>query len=180
MKGDSSLPEVAIGKRKEEMRMVSGQETALPGELLNAVRGPLSYRCQLDLRLLAQECGETDPQSVVITYNSSGHSARSWPWRTALFFSKTSRSLPPVVQPHYPHHTPGVGCCPLRACPATLSRADRKTSLKGERLANLSVIVEALSTVWKIVTLADWYGKEERTVEVASSPRSGTAQGCLP
>src|SRR5919112_6776808 len=79
MEGDSSLPEVAIGKRKGETRMVSGQETALPGELLNAVRGPLSYRCQLDLRLLAQECGETDPQSVVITYNSSGHSARSWP-----------------------------------------------------------------------------------------------------
>jgi hypothetical protein len=47
-------------------------------------------------------------------------------------------------------------------------------------LANLSVIVEDLSTVWKIVTLADWYGKEERTVEVASSLRSGTAQGCPP
>lgn len=41
--------------------------------------------------------------------------------------------------------------------------------LKGERLANLSVIAEAPSIAWKIVTLADWYGKEERTVEVASS-----------
>ena len=41
--------------------------------------------------------------------------------------------------------------------------------LKGERLANLSAVAEAPSTAWKIVTLADWYGKEERTIEVASS-----------
>lgn len=42
--------------------------------------------------------------------------------------------------------------------------------LKGERLANLSVIAQAPSTAWKIVTLTNWYGsKEERTVEVASS-----------
>jgi hypothetical protein len=41
--------------------------------------------------------------------------------------------------------------------------------LKGERLANLSVIAQASSTAWKIVTLTNWYGKEERTVEVASS-----------
>ena len=99
-------------------------------------------------------------------------------WRIRLI--ETLGSLPPVVQPHYPHHTPGVGCCPLRACPATLSRADRKTSLKGERLANLSLIVEAPSTLWRIVTLADWYEKEECTVEVVSSPRSGTVQDCPP
>jgi hypothetical protein len=41
--------------------------------------------------------------------------------------------------------------------------------LKGERLANLSVIAQAPSTAWKTVTLADWYGKEGRTVEVVSS-----------
>jgi hypothetical protein len=55
-----------------------------------------------------------------------------------------------------------------------------KPRLKGKRLANLSVIVEAPSTLWRIVTLADWYEKEECTVEVVSSPRSGTVQGCPP
>lgn len=41
--------------------------------------------------------------------------------------------------------------------------------LKDERLANLSVIAQAPSSAGKIVTLAEWYGKEERMVEVVSS-----------
>src|SRR3954447_12609424 len=40
--------------------------------------------------------------------------------------------------------------------------------LKGERLANLSVVVEDPFTVWKPITLTNWYGKEQRTVETVS------------
>ncbi|MDP8973473.1 MAG: transposase [Actinomycetota bacterium] len=40
--------------------------------------------------------------------------------------------------------------------------------LKGERLPNLSVVAEDPSTVWKLTTIANWYGSGERMVEVAS------------
>jgi hypothetical protein len=40
--------------------------------------------------------------------------------------------------------------------------------LKGERLPNLSVVADAPNTVWKQTKIADWYGSEERVVEVAS------------
>lgn len=40
--------------------------------------------------------------------------------------------------------------------------------LKGERLANLSVVTEELTTDWKPITVASWYGVERRTVEVVS------------
>jgi hypothetical protein len=41
--------------------------------------------------------------------------------------------------------------------------------LKGSRLPNLSVVAEDLSTQWRSVVVADWYGAEERTVEVVSN-----------
>src|SRR5688572_14493987 len=40
--------------------------------------------------------------------------------------------------------------------------------LKGERLPNLSVVAEDPNTVWKPTMIANWYGSEERMVEVAS------------
>ena len=40
--------------------------------------------------------------------------------------------------------------------------------LKGERLPNLSVVAEDPDTVWKPTEIANWYGSEERTVEIAS------------
>ncbi len=40
--------------------------------------------------------------------------------------------------------------------------------LKGERLPNLSVVAEAPNTVWKLTTIANWYGERERMVEIAS------------
>ena len=40
--------------------------------------------------------------------------------------------------------------------------------LKGERLPNLLVVAEDPATVWRTITVADWYGKGERTVEVVS------------
>jgi hypothetical protein len=40
--------------------------------------------------------------------------------------------------------------------------------LKGERLPNLSAVAEDPTTTWKIITVADWYGKGERSVEVVS------------
>jgi len=40
--------------------------------------------------------------------------------------------------------------------------------LKGERLANLSAVAEDPQTDWTPITVADWYGREERTVEVVS------------
>ena len=41
--------------------------------------------------------------------------------------------------------------------------------LKGERLPNLSSVVENPSTAWAKIEVADWYGKGERIVEVASA-----------
>jgi len=41
--------------------------------------------------------------------------------------------------------------------------------LKGERLPNLSAVVENPSTAWTKIEVADWYGKGERIVEVASA-----------
>ena len=40
--------------------------------------------------------------------------------------------------------------------------------LKGERLPNLSVVAEDPATVWKPITIANWYGESERMVEIAS------------
>ncbi len=40
--------------------------------------------------------------------------------------------------------------------------------LKGERLPNLSVVAEDPATGWALLKAANWYGKEERTVEVVS------------
>ena len=40
--------------------------------------------------------------------------------------------------------------------------------LKGERLPNLSVVAEDPQTDWTPITVADWYGRKERTVEVVS------------
>ena len=41
--------------------------------------------------------------------------------------------------------------------------------LKGERLPNLSVVAEDRRTDWTPIVVADWYGREKRTVEVASA-----------
>jgi hypothetical protein len=41
--------------------------------------------------------------------------------------------------------------------------------LKGERLPNLSVVARDPATEWTLITMANWYGKEKRTVEVASA-----------
>jgi DDE superfamily endonuclease len=40
--------------------------------------------------------------------------------------------------------------------------------IKGERLPNLSVVAEDPRTVWEPTKIADWYGSEDRTVEIAS------------
>jgi hypothetical protein len=41
--------------------------------------------------------------------------------------------------------------------------------LKGRRLPNLSIVAEDPSTDWTPITVANWYGKGERTVEVATA-----------
>jgi hypothetical protein len=40
--------------------------------------------------------------------------------------------------------------------------------LKGERLPNLSEVTEDPRTVWEPTEIANWYGSEDRTVEIAS------------
>jgi hypothetical protein len=40
--------------------------------------------------------------------------------------------------------------------------------MKGERLPNLSVVAKDPKTVWKPTEIANWYGSEDRTVEIAS------------
>ena len=41
--------------------------------------------------------------------------------------------------------------------------------LKGARLPNLSVVADDPTTPWKPVTVANWYGSGDRTVEIASA-----------
>jgi hypothetical protein len=41
--------------------------------------------------------------------------------------------------------------------------------LKGERLPNLSVVAGDSSTAWRSITVADWYGKAERTLQTTSA-----------
>jgi hypothetical protein len=40
--------------------------------------------------------------------------------------------------------------------------------IMGERLPNLSEVAQEPTTVWKPTKIANWYGSEERTVEIAS------------
>jgi hypothetical protein len=39
--------------------------------------------------------------------------------------------------------------------------------IKGERLPNLSEVAKDPTTVWKLTTIANWYGESERMVEIA-------------
>jgi hypothetical protein len=41
--------------------------------------------------------------------------------------------------------------------------------IKGERLPNLSEVAQDPRTVWKTITIANWYGSSERMVEIASN-----------
>jgi hypothetical protein len=43
-----------------------------------------------------------------------------------------------------------------------------RSRLKGERLPNLSIVAENPDTEWASITLAHWYGKSKRTVEIVS------------
>jgi DDE superfamily endonuclease len=55
-----------------------------------------------------------------------------------------------------------------------------RTRLKGERLANLSAVAEDPATAWTSITVADWYGGKERTVEVASATAVWYSTGLPP
>jgi hypothetical protein len=52
--------------------------------------------------------------------------------------------------------------------------------LKGKRLPNLSGVAEDPSTVWKAITVSNWYGKQERTVETVSATAVWYSTGFLP
>src|ERR671914_567302 len=41
--------------------------------------------------------------------------------------------------------------------------------IKGERLPNLSAVAQDPKTVWESTKIANWYGSEDRTVEIASA-----------
>jgi hypothetical protein len=49
-------------------------------------------------------------------------------------------------------------------CPGQIGRP----RIKGERLPNLSAVDEDPKTVWEPTEIANWYGGEQRTVEIAS------------
>jgi DDE superfamily endonuclease len=49
-------------------------------------------------------------------------------------------------------------------CPGQIGRP----RLKGERLPNLSEVVEDPNTVWEPTTIANWYGSGRRTVEITA------------
>jgi hypothetical protein len=50
-------------------------------------------------------------------------------------------------------------------CPHQIGRP----RLKGERLPNLSEVAEDPNTVWKLTTIANWYGSGDRMVEISSN-----------
>jgi hypothetical protein len=52
--------------------------------------------------------------------------------------------------------------------------------LKGERLPNLSVVAEDPRTVWESTKIANWYGSEDRTVEIASETAVWYSTGLPP
>jgi hypothetical protein len=54
--------------------------------------------------------------------------------------------------------------------PAPPRRAGQRgrPRLKGERPPNLSMVAEDPATTWNFITVAEWYGGEERTVEIVS------------
>ena len=65
--------------------------------------------------------------------------------------------------------SPALGSMPL--CTNRLrhaSRTDGRPRLKGERLANLSAVLEDPKTAWTPITLSSWYGGAQRTVEIVS------------
>ena len=49
--------------------------------------------------------------------------------------------------------------------------------LKGERLPNLSEVAEAPKTVWEPTAIENWYGSEQRTVEVATKTAAWYSTG---
>jgi hypothetical protein len=55
--------------------------------------------------------------------------------------------------------------------PAPLRRPGQRgrPRLKGRRLPNLSVVAEDPATTWSPITVAEWYGGEERTIEMSSN-----------
>ncbi len=55
-----------------------------------------------------------------------------------------------------------------------------RTRLKGERLPDLSAVAEDPATAWTSITVADWYGGKERTVEVASATAIWYSTGLPP
>ena len=55
-----------------------------------------------------------------------------------------------------------------------------RTRLKGERLANLSAVAEDPATAWTSITVSEWYGGKEGTVEVASATAVWYSSGLPP
>ena len=53
--------------------------------------------------------------------------------------------------------------------PSRRPRQMGRPRLKGERLPNLSVLAEDPAAEWTPITVANWYGREKRTVEVVSA-----------
>ncbi len=63
--------------------------------------------------------------------------------------------------------------------PPRRPRQRGRPRLKGARLPNLSVAAEDPRTVWEPTKIANWYGSEERTVEIASQTAVWYSTGLL-
>ena len=88
--------------------------------------------------------------------------------RPRLRLPEAALSLPIVEQAGDLHHPPQAGRRTLRAGAATQTGPDRKTSSQGRAPSQPFRGGRDLATVWKPTTIANWYGGEQRTVEVAS------------
>jgi len=89
-------------------------------------------------------------------------------WRICVF--GTPRSLPTLEKADHVHHSLVLGCSALyEPAPPRYPGQIGRPRLKGERLPNLSVVAEDRRTDWTPIVVADWYGREKRTVEVVSA-----------
>jgi hypothetical protein len=100
-------------------------------------------------------------KAVVPAAGDRGHS------RSGLRLAQSARVLPQALQSDHLHNP--LGCCPLRAGSCASCWADRETTPQRRALAQTSSqVAQDPNTVWKPLEIANWYGSEDRTVEIVS------------
>src|SRR5215217_464949 len=77
-------------------------------------------------------------------------------------------SLPEPQEAHHLHHPPQARPALYEPAPPRKPHQMGRPRLKGERLANLSAVLEDPKTAWTPITVSSWYGGGERAVDIVS------------